>query len=325
MTSSRYRHWSVTWNNYTEDDVSKLQCLPGGALPDGAAYVVVGKEVGKLGTRHLQIGISYPNPRRIKSIQSFFDDRAHIEVARNPASLYKYCKKDGDSWELGTPPVIGSPGKRTDLEALGDAIRAGETDRKRLREIFPAVCAKYPNFVRDVIHDQLIPPPVIPHPLYSWQTDLLKDLLVPDPDPRKVIFIVDYTGDEGKSWFVDYYQSIYADSIDLLPGKKADMVYAFLDDLNPSTRVFFLDCPRSKQGDFIQYDFLEELKNGKTLNSKYTSRRLRFKPLHVVVMMNEYPDQTKLSLDRFDIRELNDAPLPIPNDPLNHDYTPKFN
>ena len=32
--------------------------------------------------------------------------------------------------------------------------------------------------------------------------------------------------------------------------------------INEENKVFFFDCPRSKQGDFIQYDFLKELKNG---------------------------------------------------------------
>jgi hypothetical protein len=69
-------------------------------------------------------------------------------------------------------------------------------------------------------------------------------------------------------------------------------------------RVFFLDCPRSKQGDFIQYDLLEELKNGLFFKNKYESRMVELAPPHVVVLMNESPDPTKLSADRYTIIRL---------------------
>lgn len=87
----------------------------------------------------------------------------------------------------------------------------------------------------------------------------------------------------------------------VIPGKKADMAYVVREDC----KTFFLDCPRSKQGEFIQYDFLEELKNGFLFSSKYTSKVKRFDTPHVVVMMNERPDLTKLSSDRYSITNLN--------------------
>lgn len=70
-------------------------------------------------------------------------------------------------------------------------------------------------------------------------------------------------------------------------------------------KTFFLDCPRSKQGEFIQYDFLEELKNGYLFSPKYESKVKTFKTPHVVVFMNEHPDMEKLSNDRYSITTLN--------------------
>lgn len=72
--------------------------------------------------------------------------------------------------------------------------------------------------------------------------------------------------------------------------------------LNPSIRVLFVDAPRSKQGEYLQYDFLEECKNGYVFSPKYESAIKRLDPIHLVVMMNERPDETKLSRDRYDIR-----------------------
>lgn len=86
----------------------------------------------------------------------------------------------------------------------------------------------------------------------------------------------------------------------IVPGKKADMAYVVQEEC----RVFFLDCPRSKQGDFIQYDFIEELKNGYVFSPKYESRIKKLKTPHIVVLMNEQPDMSKLSMDRYSITNL---------------------
>ena len=74
--------------------------------------------------------------------------------------------------------------------------------------------------------------------------------------------------------------------------------------VNEDNKVFFFDCPRSKQGEFIQYDFLEELKNGFIFSPKYESRVKTLRTPHVVVLMNEYPDLEKLSADRYSITTL---------------------
>lgn len=120
------------------------------------------------------------------------------------------------------------------------------------------------------------------------------------PDPRKIIFVVDINGNQGKSWFARYYCDMNENGMVVIPGKKADMAYT----INESCRVFFFDCPRSKQGDFIQYDFLEELKNGYFLSPKYESRIKKLATPHIVVLMNETPDMTKLSEDRYEIIRL---------------------
>ena len=86
----------------------------------------------------------------------------------------------------------------------------------------------------------------------------------------------------------------------LLPGKKADMAFM----LRPDIRVVFFDAPCSKQGEFIQYVFLEEIKNGYVASPKYNSCFKRLSKVHVVVMMNESPNMLKLSLNCYVIIEI---------------------
>ena len=120
------------------------------------------------------------------------------------------------------------------------------------------------------------------------------------PDKREIIFIVDRAGDQGKSWFARYFCDRHDDAMIIVPGKKADMAYVVREDC----KTFFLDCPRSKQGEYIQYDFLEELKNGYLFSPKYESKVKSFNAPHVVVFMNESPDMEKLSADRYSITTL---------------------
>jgi len=204
-----------------------------------------------------------------------------------------YCKKDGNITESGVPPQL-KKGERSDLEEFKASVKEGVTSIKELRELHSSVVASYPRFCADYILDQKEEITVTPHPLRPWQADLHARLILP-PDPREIIFIVDLSGNKGKSWFARYYCDIHSNAQIVVPGKKADMAY-IIDNEN---KVFFFDCPRSKQGDFIQYDFLEELKNGYFFSPKYESTIKKLATPHVVVLMNEYPCTEKLSLDRF--------------------------
>lgn len=293
--TEKYRHWCFTLNNYSETDIEKLS-----VLPPGSRHLIYGKEVGESGTPHLQGFITFTSPRRVASLHEYFENKAHISVARDPLAAYEYCKKEGDFFELGESPVARRKrqGQRTDLHCIVDAIDSGETDAKKLRRSFPEVCAKYPNFVKQCIRDNLPPPILEMFPLRPWQQHLC-DILKQAPDDRRIIFVVDPDGNQGKSWFCRYFEQAYGNTILSCPGKKADMIYAFINQLRPQSRVLFIDAPRSKQGEFIQYDYLEEIKNGFVCNTKYESENVYFQKLHVVVMMNELPDESKLSSDRF--------------------------
>lgn len=122
------------------------------------------------------------------------------------------------------------------------------------------------------------------------------------PTSAPVAVIVDHVGDQGKSWFCFYYRQNNKEKTQIiLPGKKADMAHV----VDADKKVFFFDTPRSKQGEYLQYDFLEEVKNGYVSAPKYESMFKEFDTPHVVVMMNENPDMTKLSEDRYSITTLN--------------------
>jgi len=235
---------------------------------------------------------------RFSAVKGLFSDRAHWEVARSIPRSVEYCKKDGDYVEIGSRSV--APGKRSDLQDFKRAVQGGLLHLNDVREEYSDVYAKYPRFCLEYLH-QKAPKRELPnHPQKAWQR-LLEERLNAPPNDREILFVVDEKGGQGKSYFsADFRRRNEETTFLSLPGKKADMVYA-LSTCGFTPGIILVDAPRSKQGDFIQYDFLEELKNGAIFNTKYESRLIEMAVPHVCVFMNEQPDMTKLSADRYSI------------------------
>lgn len=287
-TGQRAKHWCFTLNNYTPADLDRLS-----TLPQDATYLIYGKEIGEQGTPHLQGQVCFRSRKRLNQVIGIIG-QAHLSVTKYLLESIEYCKKEGDFNEYGEIPK--TQGGRTDLEDFKASVKEGVTCLKTLRDEHSEVVAKYPQFVLDYITDWKAQQPVTPHPLRQWQSEIYEKLIRP-PKEREIVFIVDLAGNQGKSWFCRYYCDLHENAQIIVPGKKADMARILREDC----KVFFFDCPRSKQGEFIQYDLLEEIKNGYVFSGKYQSVIKKFATPHVVVCMNEHPDMTKLSHDRYTI------------------------
>lgn len=290
-----FMRFCFTINNYTDVDIETIvdKVVP------LCSYVLFGKEVGAEGTPHLQGFIKLKSKRTVLQTRALFGCNPHIEPAKGSDEQNKvYCKKDNDFTEYGE---CISSGKRNDLEAFKADVKKGVYDGKTLRESHSKVCARYGAFCQMYISDNKPKPVVEDHPLKLWQQELNIKLNRP-PDDRTIIFVVDVVGNSGKSWFAKYYRRNHDQVQIMCPGKYADMALLYDD----TSRVLFLDCPRSKQGDFIQYNFLEAVKNQFVQSGKYESCiKENIEKTHVVVLMNEKPNMEMLSEDRFDIIEVN--------------------
>lgn len=287
---SRSKNWCFTLNNYTTEDVDRLM-----NASSFVEYLIFGKEVGESGTPHLQGFVCFQSRKRLNQVIALIG-QCHCSVARFVQQSIEYCKKEGDYEEIGQPPAV-SQGKRNDLELFKEDVKMGNVDLKSIRELHSEVYAKYTRFCIEYVNDNNKTGKVNDYPLREWQTNL-NLILNGVIDEREIIFIVDFVGNKGKSWFFRYYEQNHEQNCQIiLPGKKLDMAMV----LEPGKRSYLFDCPRSKQGEFIQYDFLEEVKNGNVFSGKYESKIKRFATPHVVVAMNEEPDMSKLSNDRYRI------------------------
>lgn len=288
---SRARSWCFTLNNYTQADVDRLL-----NLGNAVGYLLFGREVSgpPNNTPHLQGFVQFDERKRMNQVIAIIG-QCHLTVCRNVNASIEYCKKDGNFESIGVPPATGQ-GTRNDMEAFKDAVKGGVLSLNEIRESHSDVYARHPRFVHEYMQQHAPVTPMEMHPLRQWQQEL-NVKLNGAANSRTIIFVVDPIGNSGKSWFAHYYASLHPDVQVMLPSKKADMTYA----LDSTLRVLFIDAPRSKQGEFIQYDFLEDCKNGYVFSPKYESRHKRLQKCHVVVLMNENPDMAKLSLDRYDI------------------------
>lgn len=227
---------------------------------------------------------------------------AHWESRRGTHEEAKtYCTKQDTRREGTEPWIFGvdpAPGCRTDISLARDFILSGATIDQIIDE-HPEVLAKYPGFVATcqrsrISRKRLEQMPVLV-PRLGWQRDL-SILLEGPPDPRKIHWRWEETGNTGKSFFALHFKP--NESFVVTNGKHADIYYSYGGE-----RVIFVDWPRQKL-DSLPYGMLEAFKNGYFVNTKYQSCPFRFPIPHVVVFANFRPDLQAMSQDRWDIVEI---------------------
>lgn len=143
-----------------------------------------------------------------------------------------------------------------------------------------------------------------------WQKEL-EDVLLANPDPRKIQFIYGEKGGEGKSMLVKRW--VKAGKAILINNKEADAAYA-LSFFKGS--VIFIDLPRSMK-DHTNWGLVEKIKNGLLFSGKYMSKQVvAQQDWHVVIMMNFMPPMDAFSADRYDIWEIKDQDCQVWTPPI---------
>lgn len=139
---------------------------------------------------------------------------------------------------------------------------------------------------------------------HSWQRHVLNTIEL-KPDKRKINFIIDYKGNTGKSYLCKYIAIVH--DVILATGKSQDIFHAiktFIEAKGRHPSIFLIDVPRYNVG-YLNYGTIEQLKNGFIFSGKYEGGQFIFPIPHIFIFMNEMPDLTTLSEDRYDITQLN--------------------
>nr|DAV93036.1 MAG TPA: Rep protein [Cressdnaviricota sp.] len=148
------KHWCFTYNNPTLDEIGIADAL--NSFP--YVYAVYQLEVGEQGTEHFQGYVMFQNRVRLSQVRTLF--KAHWSVARaTPEQNRAYCTKPdtrvSPPCELGIFPEQ-QRGKRTDLEPLHVALKAGLTQEQYVDQFFDT-WKKYPNLVKHWIEATVQP------------------------------------------------------------------------------------------------------------------------------------------------------------------------
>jgi len=146
--------------------------------------------------------------------------------------------------------------------------------------------------------------------LYGWQQDLLRELQG-EPSPRTVIWYTDLIGGCGKTELCRRVLRTHRDSLYLSSAAGKDMLHQVVKSpYDP--RIVLINLSRQAEGAF-SYASVEAIKDGLCFSGKYEGGTRLFPTPHIVVFSNWHPDETKLSADRWDIRELLGNPPHVRN------------
>ena len=147
--------------------------------------------------------------------------------------------------------------------------------------------------------------------LRPWQEGLLKYI---KPSDREVIWVIGRKGNEGKTWFQEFLASKFGWSRVIcgmdIRMKKSSICHILGKRSLMTTDIFLFDVGKARTEDNMNYELIEQIKNGRTLAGKFDSKELKFHtPNIIVVFSNEMPDVDQLSKDRWKIFQIRDEDL----------------
>ncbi len=142
----------------------------------------------------------------------------------------------------------------------------------------------------------------------TWQQRVLT-LLKGSRESRTIHWYWEGVGNSGKSWLARFL--FLTMKCCLASGKKADILHSVVTWMsihkNEEPDLILLDCKRTMI-DYVSYDTLESLKDRFFLSGKYESSPCYFvEHPFIIVFANGPPAYGKMSLDRWDIVEINNS------------------
>ena len=221
-------------------------------------------------------------------------DRQNIESTQN---IVKNIKDDQKKFEESK--VIG--------KVVQDTIKNEVIDPTAVREEYTkAMELRFNNCRVNLPSDCTLKP---------WQKHLLLEL---EPSNRSVIWVIGRKGAEGKSFMQNYLVEMFGAAHvfhSAMTSKNDGILHELSKQQLCLIDVFIFNIPRSFNVGYVPYHILEDIKDGKSISTKYDSKNLRFNtPNLLLVFANELPQTDKMSKDRWVLLEIN-------RDELNHVWT----
>ena len=191
-------------------------------------------------------------------------------------------------------------------EMLGEGVVSYQALPREMKEGVDLYMENQADF-RDVGNVELKP----------WQESLLE--YVQQPCDREIFWVVGQEGNEGKNWFQKYVKSWLGarrvvTGIDI-KANNGSIFQALRKCPIATADIFLFNIGKSmKQFDKINYDALEQMKDGEPFASRYNSQLLKIRvPNVVMVFSNSPPDVKELAKVRFRVFNITNNELQTKN------------
>lgn len=142
---------------------------------------------------------------------------------------------------------------------------------------------------------------------YGWQTEIL-EILGREPDDRTIHWWYEKIGKFGKTTLVKYLMANWPEKYyvcsDLGYTKDAAEIIRSAFDSGWDGHCFILNLPRAMEDKDFIYQSIEAIKDGLVTATKYKGKTMIFDCPHVVVFANWRPHTFLMSLDRWQIHEI---------------------
>lgn len=232
-----------------------------------------------------------------------------IEHFCSDSSITRYCFQEEVSPTTGTPHLQGHFEFRYKIRPVGyftgTPCEGGHWEKTQNRKAAVIYCSKIDtrgggtyikNFPKNLFRKVKV---LTVNELYPWQKEIV-DICQEIPDDRTIHWIWESDGNKGKSALVKYLVVNHHGMI--VSGKSADIKYQLATaDLPPDIILF--DIPRNK-ANHVNYNALEEIKNGLFSSTKYESKMVLIPSPHIFCFANFEPNYEAMSMDRWKITKL---------------------
>ena len=222
--------------------------------------------------------------------------RTHNEMEEEDAeALRKYLIKCNNEYEEKI--TLG----KTVYQFLGQGVCSEHALPEEMKNALDI----YMKQVQEVNHNNV--------ELKPWQKELLE--YTNNPTQRQIIWVVGKSCGEGKSWFQKYVKSLYGTRKVVsginLRANTASICHVLSKQPLSTADIFLFNIGKAKKKtDAVNYEVLEDLKDGDAFAAKYNSQQLKIRtPNVVMVFSNEKPNTNQLAMDRWKLLYITDDNL----------------
>lgn len=143
--------------------------------------------------------------------------------------------------------------------------------------------------------------------LFNWEKIIL-DIIKNEPDDRSIYWFKDDSGKGGKTSFCKFLCA--RNGAIMLGGKSADMkngVVEYKKTNGDTPELILINIPRSFDKNYISYTGIEEVKDMCFYSGKYEGGMVLGNCPHLFVFCNELPDTNEMSIDRWNIYDIEES------------------